>query len=92
MSRLPRPKFKWSENLSAKNHEHARQLATERSRAANELALEKTSILTNDVHWPIYKYKPGSRRTGMLMRKLGVQPLWLRDGKRVITTLFQGRA
>jgi len=89
MSRLPRPKFKWSENLSAKNHEHARQLATERSRAANELALEKTSILSNDVHWPIYKYKPGSRRTGMLMRKLGVQPLWLRDGKRVITTLFQ---
>ena len=23
------------------------------------------------------------------MRKLGVQPLWLRDGTRVVTTLFQ---
>jgi len=89
MSRLPRPKYKWGQNLTPKNREFAKEIATDRARINTQLSEEQTSILKNDNPWPIYKYKNGSRRTGMLMRKLGVQPLWLRDGTRVVTTLFQ---
>ena len=91
MSRLPRPQFKWSENLSHKNKQFTKDIALKRKETSNLVAEKKTSLLLNDMHWPVYEYKPGSRRTGMIMRKLGVQPLWLRDGKRVITTLFQGK-
>ncbi|KAJ9594839.1 hypothetical protein L9F63_013876, partial [Diploptera punctata] len=34
-------------------------------------------------------WKPGCRRTGLIARKIGVYPMWLKDGKKVLTTLLQ---
>ncbi|GFG41093.1 hypothetical protein Cfor_00554 [Coptotermes formosanus] len=32
---------------------------------------------------------PGCRRTGVIARKIGIYPMWLKDGTRVLTTLLQ---
>lgn len=66
MSRLPRPKYKWGQNLTPKNREFAKEMASERAKTASEGVREQTSILKNDDPWPIYKYKNGSRRTGKI--------------------------
>lgn len=31
---------------------------------------------------------PGGRRTGVIARKIGIYPMWLKDGTRVLTTLL----
>lgn len=35
------------------------------------------------------EWQPGVRRTGVIARKIGVVPLWLNNGKRIITTMLQ---
>jgi len=55
------------------------------------------ALLTEQYQGPLKKelapYSPGewtmwSRRCGVLATKIGVQPLWLKDGRRIITTLL----
>jgi large subunit ribosomal protein L3 len=31
---------------------------------------------------------PGCRRTGVIARKIGIYPMWLKDGTKVLTTLL----
>lgn len=38
---------------------------------------------------PVTKWRPGLRRTGLIAKKIGVYPLWLKNGKKVSSTLFQ---
>ena len=33
-------------------------------------------------------WRPGCRRTGLIARKIGVYPMWLKDGTKVLTTLL----
>lgn len=35
------------------------------------------------------KWSPGVRRTGLIARKIGVYPLWMKNGKKISTTLLQ---
>lgn len=35
------------------------------------------------------EWDPSLRRTGVIARKIGIYPLWLNDGTRIITTLLQ---
>lgn len=35
------------------------------------------------------EWSPKLQRTGLVARKIGVYPLWLKDGKKVCTTLLQ---
>ncbi|XP_065353618.1 large ribosomal subunit protein uL3m [Cloeon dipterum] len=35
------------------------------------------------------EWSPGIRRTGLIARKIGVYPMWMKDGKKVATTLLQ---
>jgi large subunit ribosomal protein L3 len=35
------------------------------------------------------QWSPGVRRTGLIARKIGVYPLWTKDGKKISTTLLQ---
>jgi len=38
--------------------------------------------------WPRKDWEAGSRRCGVLAVKIGVQPLWLKNGKRIMTTML----
>jgi len=38
--------------------------------------------------WSRGKWEPGSRRPGVLAVKIGVQPLWLKSGKQIVTTML----
>jgi len=38
---------------------------------------------------PIIEWKKGMRRTGLIGKKIGVYPLWLKNGKKVTSTLIQ---
>jgi len=38
--------------------------------------------------WSRGKWEPGSRRPGVLAVKIGQQPLWLKNGKQIITTML----
>nr|XP_018914189.1 PREDICTED: 39S ribosomal protein L3, mitochondrial isoform X1 [Bemisia tabaci] len=35
------------------------------------------------------KWRPGTRRVGLIVRKIGVYPMWQKDGTQIATTLFQ---
>jgi len=39
--------------------------------------------------WAKGEWKEGSRRPGVLAVKIGVHPIWLKNGKQVVTTLLQ---
>ena len=39
--------------------------------------------------WPIEQWVPGSKRTGLIARKIGVVPLWMNDGKKHLSTMLQ---
>jgi len=38
--------------------------------------------------WSRGKWEPGSRRPGLLATKIGVQPLWLKNGKQIVCTML----
>lgn len=35
------------------------------------------------------EWTPGMQRTGVIARKIGIYPLWLKNGKKISTTLLQ---
>lgn len=37
---------------------------------------------------PAVEWFPGSKRTGTIARKIGIYPMWLKNGKKVLTTLL----
>lgn len=38
---------------------------------------------------PVAQWRRGLRRTGLIAKKIGVYPLWLKNGKKVHSTLLQ---
>ena len=87
MSRLPKSASKWDASLSYENRYFLNEIFDEKKNYAAE-ERQKTNqenlVGEEKSRWPIYKYKTGSRRTGMVMKKIGVEPMWLRDGTRVV--------
>ena len=49
----------------------------------------KLSPLKIDLIEPTIQWKQGMKRTGLIAKKIGVYPLWLKNGKRVSSTLLQ---
>lgn len=41
-------------------------------------------LVTNNVPW-----KPNLQRTGVIAKKIGIYPLWLKNGTKIQTTLLQ---
>merc|ERR1712131_63057 len=82
MTKLPKQKFAWNQNITEDNLKILKELDE------NERNSESKSLF-KDADWPIYKYKLGSRRTGLIMKKIGVEALWLKDGTKQICTMFQ---
>lgn len=53
------------------------------------LTYENSSSLLKREELPQVEWRKGLRRTGLVARKLGHLPLWLKNGKRIDTTILQ---
>ncbi|XP_044533980.1 39S ribosomal protein L3, mitochondrial [Gracilinanus agilis] len=75
----------WHEHLSEENYEFLKQLTSEEYKAQTASKL----CPLKDEPWPIHPWEPGSSRVGLVAAKLGMMPLWTKDGKRHVVTLLQ---
>jgi len=81
VSRLPmETRFAWHANLSEE---------TEKTLLEAELKSATSTSIMRDERWPLFKYQAGSRRTGLIMKKIGVETMWWKDGRKLNATMFQ---
>ncbi|XP_071859544.1 mitochondrial ribosomal protein L3 [Bombus fervidus] len=82
---LPKPtRVHYNEELSPENKEFLSEFVS-----ANNglLGVQKSPLNTELVQSATWT--PGSKRTGLIGKKIGVYPMWLKNGKKVTTTLIQ---
>ncbi|XP_011176129.1 39S ribosomal protein L3, mitochondrial [Solenopsis invicta] len=70
------------------------QLTEDNKQFLNEIVEDKydpskLSPLKIDLIEPTVEWKQGMKRTGLIAKKIGVYPLWLKNGKKVTSTLLQ---
>ncbi|KAB0381047.1 hypothetical protein FD755_008831 [Muntiacus reevesi] len=75
----------WDEHLSEENVSFVKQLVSDEHKA--QLASKLCPL--KDEAWPIHPWEPGSSRVGLIVLKLGMMPLWTKDGKKHVVTLLQ---
>ncbi|XP_039383974.1 39S ribosomal protein L3, mitochondrial isoform X1 [Mauremys reevesii] len=75
----------WDEHLSEENTQFLKQLTAEEYRAQTASKL----CPLKDEPWPLHSWEPGSRRVGLVAIKLGMVPLWTKNGERHAVTLLQ---
>ncbi|XP_023605291.1 39S ribosomal protein L3, mitochondrial isoform X4 [Myotis lucifugus] len=75
----------WDEHLSEENVSFVKQLASDEDKA--QLASKLCPL--KDEPWPIHPWEPGSSRVGLVAVKLGMMPLWTKDGQKHVATLLQ---
>ncbi|KAF5921867.1 hypothetical protein HPG69_013041 [Diceros bicornis minor] len=75
----------WDEHLSEENVSFIKQLASDENKA--QLASKLYPL--KDEPWPIHPWEPGSSRVGLIALKLGMMPLWTKDGQKHVVTLLQ---
>ncbi|XP_026282577.1 39S ribosomal protein L3, mitochondrial [Frankliniella occidentalis] len=81
----------YPENLTAENKEFIRETISQDFGPPIVAHGVKTydSPLKNIEKIEPVQWFPGIRRTSTIAKKIGIQPLWLNDGTRVMTTLLQ---
>ncbi|CAK9829798.1 39S ribosomal protein L3, mitochondrial [Anthophora retusa] len=83
---LPKPTHvPYDEALTEANKEFLSEYVTHNEGLHTPLK----SPLNTELTQPSAPWSPNTRRTGLIGRKIGVYPMWLKNGKRVITTLIQ---
>lgn len=75
----------WDEHLSEENVPFIKQLVSDEDKA--QLASKLCPL--KDEPWPIRPWEQGSARVGLVAVKLGMMPLWTKDGQRHVVTLLQ---
>ncbi|XP_032485711.1 39S ribosomal protein L3, mitochondrial isoform X2 [Phocoena sinus] len=75
----------WDEHLSEENVPFVKQLVSDENKA--QLASKLCPL--KDEPWPIHPWEPGSSRVGLIAMKLGMMPLWTKDGRKHVVTLLQ---
>lgn len=50
---------------------------------------EKASSLLKKDELPAVEWRNGLMRTGLIGKKIGIVPLWLKNGKKIMTTMLQ---
>ncbi|XP_063105064.1 large ribosomal subunit protein uL3m isoform X2 [Cavia porcellus] len=75
----------WDEHLSEENTSFVKKLVSDEDKA--QLASKLCPL--KDEPWPINPWEPGSSRVGLIALKLGMMPLWTKDGQKHAVTLLQ---
>ncbi|KAH0503508.1 39S ribosomal protein L3, mitochondrial, partial [Microtus ochrogaster] len=75
----------WDEHLSEENASFVKQLVFDENKAQLSSKLNPLK----DEPWPLHPWEPGSSRVGLVALKLGMMPLWTKDGQRHAVTLLQ---
>ena len=83
--KLPSPRWHWDYDLTEENTEFAKQIAL------SQVSKHNKDIETplKDDEWPVAEWAPLSYRCGAVGIKLGVHPLWFKDGSYANCTLIQ---
>ncbi|CAL1684807.1 unnamed protein product [Lasius platythorax] len=79
----------YDENLTKDNQEFLKEVTQDKYGPPSIGFGMKISPLKIDPIEPITEWRKGMRRTGLIAKKIGVYPLWLKNGKRVSSTLLQ---
>ncbi|KAM7384135.1 hypothetical protein PAMA_011468 [Pampus argenteus] len=75
----------FEEHLTEENQEYMRKSVTEEFQRQTA---EKLNPL-KDEPWPRNEWTEGSRRVGLVAVKLGMAPVWSKEGKRHVVTMLQ---
>lgn len=67
--------------VTADNKDFLKEVVKDKYNDAEIVKLNEQDV---NVQWT-----PKLRRTGLIARKIGVYPLWLKNGKKITTTLLQ---
>ncbi|XP_046411611.1 39S ribosomal protein L3, mitochondrial [Neodiprion fabricii] len=86
-------RVQYNENLTADNARFIKEVVdTKYSNSELSLGIAgslRASPLKVEPIEPKAEWQPSYRRTGVIAKKIGIYPLWLKNGKRVFTTLLQ---
>ncbi|XP_076639720.1 mitochondrial ribosomal protein L3 [Colletes latitarsis] len=84
---LPKPlRVRYDESLTPENKEFLSEMSALNQTHFN---FNHKSPLNMEVIEPVTEWTPFSRRTGLIGKKIGVYPMWLKNGKKVLTSLIQ---
>ncbi|XP_012540871.1 39S ribosomal protein L3, mitochondrial [Monomorium pharaonis] len=82
---LPKPqRVLYDERLTEDNKQFLDEVVQNKFYDSSKLSPLKIDPIEPTVEW-----KQGMQRTGLIAKKIGVYPLWLKNGKRVTSTLLQ---
>ncbi|GJQ78294.1 putative structural constituent of ribosome [Trypoxylus dichotomus] len=71
------------EFITQENTEFIKEVVRDQRNEVEKKLAEK-EIVSNAIQWT-----PNLRRTGVIARKIGIYPLWLKNGEKISTTLLQ---
>ncbi|KAL7304021.1 hypothetical protein TKK_0003491 [Trichogramma kaykai] len=98
---LPKPKKRFPPWLikSTRSTRYEDELTSENKTFLKQLVQEKYprpesgygsySPLNLNIVESAVEWSPSYQRAGLIARKIGVYPMWMKDGRKVLTTLFQ---
>ncbi|XP_015600488.1 39S ribosomal protein L3, mitochondrial [Cephus cinctus] len=90
---LPRPTHVlYKDDITPENTKFIKEVVETRfGKPDVGLGMQSKSIspLRNEPIEPQTEWKEGMRRTGVIAKKIGVYPMWLKDGTKVLSTLLQ---
>ncbi|XP_018359979.1 PREDICTED: 39S ribosomal protein L3, mitochondrial [Trachymyrmex cornetzi] len=87
---LPKPlRVLYDEQLTKDNKQFLDKVVQDKCGPSTIGFGTKLSPLKIDLIEPTIQWKQGMKRTGLIAKKIGVYPLWLKNGKRVSSTLLQ---
>lgn len=72
--------------VTPENKEFLKEVVQDQFALAGSQTPLLNELATNSAQW-----QPGLRRTGVIARKIGIYPIWLKDGTKITTTLLQVR-
>nr|XP_022901018.1 39S ribosomal protein L3, mitochondrial [Onthophagus taurus] len=71
-----------NEFITSDNQEFLKEVVQDQFKIEAETSLKKEHI--TNIEWT-----PNLKRTGVIARKIGIYPIWLKNGEKVLTTLLQ---